>query len=186
MEVSVGGCRLVLKMGDITEEDTEAIVNAANSSLMGGGGVDGAVHAKGGKRIDEECAEIRRTLYPRGLPPGKAVITSGGRLKARYVIHTVGPIWRGGTVGEQRTLYSAYRSSLELAVKKGISSVSFPAISTGAYGYPMRQALEVAIDAITSFLKENGRPKEVRLVLYNRSDLELGEEVVRERFGLSK
>ncbi|WP_449462543.1 O-acetyl-ADP-ribose deacetylase [Tardisphaera miroshnichenkoae] len=185
MEFSVGKCRVVVKRGDITEEDSEAIVNAANSSLMGGGGVDGAIHAKGGEQIDRECAEIRRTLYPRGLPPGRAVITSGGRLKARYVIHAVGPVWRGGGAGEERVLRDAYRSSLELAFQKGIRSVSFPAISTGAYGYPMEDALGVALEAITSFLRERGAPEEVRLVLYRQADLELAEKVARERLGLS-
>ncbi len=185
MDFSIGKCRLVLKRGDITDEDTDAIVNAANSSLMGGGGVDGAIHAKGGEQIDRECAEIRRTLYPRGLPAGRAVITSGGKLRARYVIHTVGPVWRGGNAGEERVLRDAYRSSLELALQKGIRSISFPAISTGAYGYPMEDALRVALEAITSFLKERGGPEEVRLVLYRQGDLELAERVAREGLGLS-
>jgi O-acetyl-ADP-ribose deacetylase (regulator of RNase III) len=185
MEAQLGKCRLIIKTGDITEEDSEAIVNAANSSLMGGGGVDGAIHAKGGKQIDRECLEIRRTLYPDGLPPGKAVITSGGRLKAKYVIHAVGPIWRGGKHDEERVLRDAYSSSLDLACQRNIRSVAFPAISTGAYGYPMKQAIEVALRAVISFLRERQCPEEVRLVFYRESDFELAESLAKDMLGLS-
>lgn len=151
--------------GDITQQETDAIVNAANSSLMGGGGVDGAIHRAGGPAILEECKAI---VAKQGrLPAGQAVITGGGRLKTRYVIHTVGPIWHGGNHGEPETLASAYRKSLELAATNGLKSISFPSISTGAYGYPLDKAADVAVKTVIDFLKNDGSIKEVVFVLFN-------------------
>jgi len=165
--------------GDITEQGTDAIVNAANSSLMGGGGVDGAIHRKGGRQILEECKLIRRSL-PDGLPTGEAVATTGGSLKAKKVIHTVGPIWSGGNDGEPELLARAYRNSLALALKLGIKTISFPSISTGAYGYPVEKASWVALRVVTDFLGENVGIDEVRFVLHNRNDLRLYEEALEE------
>ncbi len=183
MEISIGGAKLILMRGDITEQDVEAIVNAANPSLMGGGGVDGAIHRKGGPKILEECKRIRATEWPDGLPTGKAVITSGGNLKARYVIHTVGPIWRGGSRGEPELLREAYLSSLRLAASRGIRTIAFPSISTGAYGYPIREASRVALKAIKDFLETEGGLDEVRLVLFTEGDLKVYEEAAKEILG---
>ncbi len=165
MEVMVNKTRLSLIQGDITRQETDAIVNAANPSLMGGGGVDGAIHRAGGPAILEECKRIRAERGP--LPTGQAVITTGGNLKARFVIHTVGPIWGGGSSGEPELLASAYRESLKLAVAKGLSSVSFPSISTGAYGYPLHLAAKAALEAVMSFLEENTSLREVVFVLFD-------------------
>jgi O-acetyl-ADP-ribose deacetylase (regulator of RNase III) len=183
LEISIGGAKLILMRGDITEQDVEAIVNAANPSLMGGGGVDGAIHRKGGPKILEECKRIRATEWPDGLPTGKAVITSGGNLKARYVIHTVGPIWRGGSRGEPELLREAYLSSLRLAASRGIRTIAFPSISTGAYGYPIREASRVALKAIKDFLETEGGLDEVRLVLFTEGDLKVYEEAAKEILG---
>jgi O-acetyl-ADP-ribose deacetylase (regulator of RNase III) len=137
MEFQVGKTVVQLIRGDITNVEADAIVNAANSSLMGGGGVDGAIHHKGGPQILQECKRIRDTEWPDGLPTGKAVITSGGNLKAKHVIHTVGPVWTGGFHGESELLKQAYRNSLKLAVANELKIIAFPSISTGAYGYPI-------------------------------------------------
>ncbi len=182
MEVRVGRAVLRLVKGDITEQDTEAIVNAANPSLMGGGGVDGAIHRKGGPTIREECARIREREWPDGLPVGEAVITSGGRLKARYVIHTVGPIWRGGNKREPELLARAYQNSLRLAVSRGIKTVSFPSISTGAYGYPVEKASRVALKAVKEFLEKEDRLEEVRFVLFTEEDFRVYQEALKELF----
>jgi O-acetyl-ADP-ribose deacetylase (regulator of RNase III) len=152
MEITINHRRLSLVQGDITKQTTDAIVNAANSSLMGGGGVDGAIHRAGGPKILEECKQI--VARQGRLPTGKAVITTGGNLPAKYVIHTVGPVWRGGANEEARLLSSAYTESLKIAEEHKISSISFPSISTGAYGYPLEQAANVAIGAVKSFLRE--------------------------------
>ncbi|HIH40368.1 MAG TPA: O-acetyl-ADP-ribose deacetylase [Halobacteria archaeon] len=154
-EKKVGKGIIRLKKGDITEEKVDAIVNAANSSLMGGGGVDGAIHRRGGRTILEECKEIIKTLPNRSLPPGQAVITSGGKLDAKYVIHTVGPIWIGGKDKEPEILRECYLNSLNLGRKRGLKEISFPSISTGAFGYLVDQAAEVAINAVADFLKDN-------------------------------
>jgi len=165
MEVTINRTRLSLQQGDITLQNTDAIVNAANSSLMGGGGVDGAIHRAGGPAILEECKTI---VAQRGrLPAGQAVITTGGRIKTRHVIHTVGPIWRGGKQGEPETLASAYRESLKLAVEKGLKSVSFPSISTGAYGYPLDRAARVALQTVIGFLRRDSSLQEVVFVLFD-------------------
>jgi O-acetyl-ADP-ribose deacetylase (regulator of RNase III) len=151
--------------GDITQQATAVIVNAANSSLMGGGGVDGAIHRVGGSVILEECKGI---VSRQGcLPTGKAVLTTAGNLKAKYVVHTVGPIWRGGSKGEVELLESAYRQSLELVAENHLSSMSFPSISTGAYGYPVDNAARVALMVVSSFLRESVTSiKEVVFVLF--------------------
>src|ERR1700719_1880058 len=134
--------------GDITKQNVDAIVNAANSTLFGGGGVDGAIHAKGGPQILEACREIRRTRFPRGLPTGEVVLTTGGRLPARYVIHTVGPITRIGHEPDASMLASCYRNSLALAADTGLRSIAFPAISTGAFGYPPERPSGIRNDRI--------------------------------------
>ncbi|MCX7912918.1 MAG: O-acetyl-ADP-ribose deacetylase [Dehalococcoidales bacterium] len=175
----INGATLKIVQGDITKQTTEAIVNAANSSLMGGGGVDGAIHRAGGPAILEEC---RRIVAEQGrLPPGKAVITTGGNLKARYVIHTVGPVWHGGSHGEEATLASAYRESLNLAAARNISSISFPSISTGAYGYPVAEAAPVALKTVADFLrKAKSSLKEVVFVLYDSTTFEAYARAFRE------
>jgi len=164
VEIEVNGNKLRLKKGDITKEEADAIVNAANSRLAGGGGVDGAVHRAGGPAIMEECGKLG------GCRPGDAKITTGGELPARYVIHAVGPIWRGGDRGEDDTLASAYRRSLEVAADNGLSSVSFPSISTGAYGFPVERAARIALRTIKEFLQSKGAVTEVNMVLFSEAD----------------
>ncbi|GIX06878.1 MAG: O-acetyl-ADP-ribose deacetylase [Candidatus Poribacteria bacterium] len=166
------GTRVLVKTGDITQEEVDAIVNAANPSLMGGGGVDGAIHRAGGPAILEECKQIRRTQYPNGLPTGEAVITTGGNLKAKHVIHTVGPVWKGGTQNEPELLRRCYWNSLKLAAENGLKTIAFPAISTGVYGYPPDQAAQVASRAVSEFLKQDDRIERVVFVLF-------GEEAYR-------
>jgi O-acetyl-ADP-ribose deacetylase len=143
--------RVNVIMGDITKLEVDAIVNAANTSLMGGGGVDGAIHRAGGPKILEECNRIRNRQG--GCPTGEAVITSGGNLKAKYVIHTVGPVWQSGAKDEDRLLSLAYYNSLKLATQNGIITIAFPNISTGIYGFPKGRAAEIAIDSVREFLK---------------------------------
>ncbi len=166
IEATVNQAKLRIIQGDITQQATDAIVNAANSSLMGGGGVDGAIHRAGGPAILEECKQI---VASQGrLPTGKAVITTGGNLKAKYVIHTVGPIWHGGNSVEPELLASAYKESLKIAAENNLNSVSFPSISTGAYGYPVSQASEVALDAVFTFLSQSTTSlREVVFVLFD-------------------
>lgn len=158
--------RLQIIEGDITTLAVDAIVNAANSSLLGGGGVDGAIHRAAGPQLLEEC----RTLG--GCPPGEARITKGYNLPARYVIHTVGPIWRGGGQGEVETLAQCYRNSLALAVEHGLRSIAFPSISTGAYGFPIRRASRIALRAILGILDYNAELERVLCVCYNRTDFD--------------
>ncbi len=171
MEITINQTRLSIIRGDITEQAAAAIVNAANSSLMGGGGVDGAIHRAGGPAILEECQQI---VSRQGrLPTGQAVITTGGNLRAKYVIHTVGPVWQGGDRGEAGLLESAYRQSLRLAAEKRLGSIAFPSISTGAYGYPVDKAARVALEAVSSLLKERVTSiKEVVFVLFDSRTLE--------------
>jgi len=152
-EVTINQVKLRIIQGDITQQSTDAIVNAANSSLMGGGGVDGAIHRAGGPAILEECKQI--VARQGRLPTGKAVITTGGNLKAKYVIHTVGPIWHGGNKGEPELLASAYKESLKLAAENNLNSIAFPSISTGAYGYPVSQASKIAINAVITLLSQS-------------------------------
>ena len=169
---------LSIVQGDITGQATDAIVNAANSGLMGGGGVDGAIHRAGGPVILEECRRIRAE---RGrLPTGQAVITTGGDLKAAYVIHTVGPVWGGGTKNEPELLASAYRESLKLAVETGLKTVSFPSISTGAYGYPVESAARVALQTVIDFLSEDDSLEEVIFVLFDSRTAGVYEDVLKE------
>ncbi len=179
-EFQVGRTKILLVKGDVTEMETDAIVNAANSTLMGGGGVDGAIHRKGGSKILEECKRIRATECPGGLPTGKAVVTSGGDLKAKYVIHTVGPIWRGGNHGESELLTEAYRNSLALAVSKGLKTIAFPSISTGAYGYPIEKASRIAQATVKDFLKKKDKLDEIVFVLFSEHDLEIYKEAAEQ------
>lgn len=175
-EVQIGSSRLCLVRGDITAQAVDAIVNAANSSLLGGGGVDGAIHRKGGASILEECRRIRSTTYPDGLPVGGAVATTAGALQAQAVIHTVGPRWGGGGRGEAKQLARAYRSSLDVARENGYRIVAFPSISTGAYGYPVERAAGVALSAVAEHLREHPEAfDEVRFVLFSEDDLETYE-----------
>ena len=162
--------RVSVVVGDITRQDVTAIVNAANSTLLGGGGVDGAIHRAGGPEIRKECQEIRRTVYPDGLPSGQAVITTGGNLPAKYVIHTVGPIYGHQPDREAELLAACYQNSLLLARQHPISSVAFPSISTGAYGYPKPEAAKVASATIKNFLAADEQIQEVRLVFFQQGD----------------
>lgn len=162
--------RVVILSDDITRQKTDAIVNAANSTLMGGGGVDGAIHRAGGASILEECREIRRTQYPEGLPTGEAVITGGGNLFARHVIHTVGPIYGFQQGSEAELLAACYRNSLRLAVEHGLSTIAFPSISTGAYGYPRAEAADVSSRALAEFLAADEQLTEVRLIFFQSDD----------------
>lgn len=177
MERFFGSGRIRLAQGDITKESTDAVVNAANQSLLGGGGVDGAIHRAGGPAILAECKAIRARQG--GCPAGEAVVTTGGRLPARYVIHTVGPVWRGGDRREPEILASCYRNCLRLAVEKALRSVAFPSISTGAYGYPVGEAASVALPTVATFLsKEEAAPALVRFVLFDAGTLRAYEEVL--------
>jgi len=175
---TINQARLSIIQGDITRQTTDAIVNAANSSLMGGGGVDGAIHRAGGSAILEECKQI---VSRQGrLPTGKAVITTAGNMKTKHVIHTVGPIWHGGSKGEAELLASAYRESLNLAAENNLSSISFPSISTGAYGYPVDEASRVALKTVTSSLSETTSIKEVVFVLFDARTLDAYASALQE------
>jgi O-acetyl-ADP-ribose deacetylase (regulator of RNase III) len=179
VEIEISGVKLVLVRGDITEQAVDAVVNAANSSLLGGGGVDGAIHRKGGPSILDECRDIRNRQGK--LPTGEAVTTTAGDLPATKVIHTVGPVWNGGENGEPEKLASAYRSSLVEAVEHGLETVAFPSISTGAYGYPTDKAAEVALRTIREFLEEHpGVLREVRMVLFSQDDLRVYEAALQD------
>ena len=162
MDVKVNKGMLSLVQGDITREETDAIVNAANSRLAGGAGVDGAIHQAGGPSIMDECRKIG------GCPTGQAVITSGGALKARYVIHTVGPVYRGGTAGEADLLRSAYLESLKLASARTLRSIAFPAINTGVYSYPLVEAAHIALKTAVDYLGEHEDIELIRFVLFSR------------------
>ena len=156
--------RCIIAIGDITNIACDAIVNAANSSLLGGGGVDGAIHSAGGPEILAECRELRNSTLPNGLPAGKAVETTAGRLPAKCVIHTVGPIWHGGTHGEDETLASCYRECLALAVREQLKSIAFPAISTGIYGFPKERAAKIAWNTVQHFFANN--PEATSLIVW--------------------
>lgn len=164
--------RVLAKVGDITKEQVDVIVNAANGTLMGGGGVDGAIHRAGGPEILKECKQIRETKFPQGLPTGRAVITTAGRMPAKHVIHTVGPVYSGGGSEKAELLRSCYRNSLGLAVEHGLKTIAFPAISTGIYGYPLNEAAAVSSKAIEEFLRGDASLDEVRLVFFSPTDLE--------------
>ena len=157
--------RIVIVQGDITEIEVDAIVNAANSSLLGGGGVDGAIHRKGGPQILEACQKIRNRQGQ--CKTGEAVITTAGDLPAKYVIHAVGPVWQGGEKGEEQLLRNTYRNSLKIAVENGVERIAFPNISTGIYGYPKTLAAEAVFSELEDFLKKDNRIKETYLVCYD-------------------
>ena len=165
MTIKINQTTLALVRGDITRERVDAIANAANEGLMGGGGVDGAIHRAGGPVIAAECTAIRAKQG--GCPTGQAVITTGGNLPAKYIIHTVGPIWRGGDAGEAELLASCYRESLGLAVEHGIKTIAFPSISTGVYGYPVDQAAIIALNEVKQFLEAYDGLDDVRFVLFD-------------------
>ena len=183
MEFKIGNAHLELIRGDITDQESDAIVNAANSTLLGGGGVDGAIHSKGGPKILEECKRIREKEWPDGLPTGNAVVTSGGNLKARYVIHTVGPIWRGGVYDEAKLLRRAYWNSLKLAVVNGLKTVAFPSISTGAYGYPTDEASRIAVAAVKDYLEKEDKLEKVTFVLFSERDFDIYIKTVNSLLG---
>ena len=172
MKLQIGEKTIELVEGDVTRQEVDAIVNAANSRLAGGGGVDGAIHRAGGPRIMEECRAIGM------CPTGSAVVTSGGNLKAAYVIHTVGPVYRGGNRNEEELLASAYKSSLEKAAEKGVKSITFPSISTGVYGYPIRAAAAVALKTVIEFVEARKGIDLVRFVLFSESDLTVYKETL--------
>ncbi len=167
------GGRVRVLTGDITTQAVDAVVNAANSSLLGGGGVDGAIHRAGGPSILEECRELRRTRYPDGLPAGEAVVTGAGLLPARRVIHTVGPVWGHEGGREAELLAACYRNSLALAAAHALATVAFPSISTGAYGYPRDAAAAVSSEAVAAFLRGDAAINEVRLVFFSPDDAEV-------------
>jgi O-acetyl-ADP-ribose deacetylase (regulator of RNase III) len=173
MEATFGSAKLELIQGDITQQDTDAIVNAANKTLLGGGGVDGAIHRAAGPELLAECCTLG------GCETGEAVITNGYNLKARYVIHTVGPVYGRGGPSVRNLLENAYRNSLSLAVKKGIRSISFPSISTGAYGYPLDEAAETALGTVIDFLRERNQLERVRFVLFGTKALRAFEEALQ-------
>lgn len=164
------GGRVQVVVGDLTRQDVDAIVNAANSTLLGGGGVDGAIHRAGGSQILEECKEIRKTVYPKGLSTGQAVLTTGGNLTAKYVIHTVGPIYGREPERESELLAACYQNSLILARQHQISSIAFPSISTGAFGYPKTDAAKISSRTIKDFLSVDEQIEEVRLVFFQQRD----------------
>ncbi|MBI4848422.1 MAG: O-acetyl-ADP-ribose deacetylase [Nitrospirae bacterium] len=173
MEIKINKSTLSLVEGDITKQDTEAIVNAANKTLRGGGGVDGAIHRAGGPTILEECIKIGH------CETGEAVITTGGNLKAKYVVHTVGPVYRDGLHNEPKLLQNAYRNCLQLASSKGIRSIAFPSISTGAYGYPLEEAAGIALKTVITYLKEHSDIEVVRFVLFGQKALEVYERKLK-------
>ncbi len=177
MEVKINGSVLSLVRGDITNEETIAIGNAANSRLVGGGGVDGAIHRAGGPSIMAECRKIG------GCPTGRAVLTGAGNLKAKYVIHGVGPVYRGGGRGEADQLKSVYAESLSIASENGIKSIAFPSISTGVYGYPIEEAARIALGTVIEFLEKDEVVKLVRFVLFSERDLRAYEEALKEIIG---
>ncbi len=174
MNKTIGHGRIELVEGNITEQDTEAIVNAANRTLLGGGGVDGAIHRAGGPQILEECKKIG------GCPTGEARITSGGRLKAQYVIHTVGPVYKDGTHGEPELLANAYRNSMKVASENDIKSLSFPSISTGVYSYPIEKASRIALCTVKDYLNSSQDISLVRFVLFGKPDYTVYEATLND------
>ena len=163
--------RIELILGDITKLETDAIVNAANSALAGGGGVDGAIHRAGGKAIADQCRAIRDKHG--GCPTGEAVITTGGNLKAKYVIHTVGPVWNGGSNGEDKLLANSYRNSLTLATNNKIQTIAFPNISTGIYGFPKERAAQIAIGEVRNFLNDTTSIQKVIFCCFDHENYEI-------------
>ena len=176
MNFIVNKTTVSLKIGDITQESVDAIVNAANSALRGGGGVDGAIHSAGGPQIMEECRKIGR------CPSGEAVITTGGNLPSRYVIHTVGPIYVTGKKGEPETLHNAYLNSLRLASQNSLRSIAFPSISTGVYGYPIEKASRIALKTCLDYLEEHPDFDSLTFVLFSQRDYDAYEQALKELF----
>ena len=176
MNLIIENTTLSLIKGDITRQEVDAIVNAANSSLMGGGGVDGAIHRAGGSEILEECKKIVKKINY--LPAGEAVITTGGNLPAKYVIHTVGPIYRGGGNNESTLLSNSYWNSLKLGKSYNIKTIAFPSISTGAYRYPLEEAAEIALKTIIKFIKNENHYTEIRMVLFGENAFETFKETL--------
>lgn len=169
--------RIELIKSDITQMETDAIVNAANSSLMGGGGVDGAIHRAGGPAIVEEC---RKMIAKQGsCKSGEAVITTGGLLPAKFVIHTVGPVWNGGNKNEAEKLSNCYSNSLNLAIKNNVKTIAFPNISTGIYGYPKKEAAKIAVEAVTNFLKTNTTLTKVYFVCFDEENYLIYSELLK-------
>lgn len=169
--------KLLVKQGDITKVGADAIVNAANTGLRGGGGVDGAIHRAGGPAIMEACAEIREDKG--GIATGEAVLTTAGELPARYVIHTAGPVWHGGKNGEARLLAKCYRNSLLLADKQKLTHVSFPNISTGIYGFPKQKAAEIAVKTVTKYIKENPSGlQEISFICFDEENYQLYKQLI--------
>lgn len=164
--------RLIVTTGDITKMEVDAVVNAANSSLMGGGGVDGAIHRAGGPAILDECKKVRKHDLPDGLPAGQAVATTAGELPAERVIHTVGPVWHGGDNQEDQLLEDAYRNSLDTAAFEAMQTIAFPAISTGVYGYPKDRAARIVYKAVTEYARRNTVPRTIYFVYFSESDAE--------------
>lgn len=162
--------KIIIVQGDITEQKVDAVVNAANSTLLGGGGVDGAIHRVGGKEILKQCKKIG------GCPTGESRITTAGKMPCKYVIHTVGPIYKDGKNRESELLYNAYYNSLILAKEYNLKSIAFPSISTGAYGYPKDEAADIAIEATLDYIKDNNFIEEITFVLFNEHDYQLYEE----------
>ncbi|MFI5398445.1 MAG: O-acetyl-ADP-ribose deacetylase [Candidatus Binatia bacterium] len=173
-ELPIGDSRIELVRGDLTDQDTDAIVNAANTSLLGGGGVDGAIHRAGGPAILAECRQLG------GCSPGEAKITTGGRLRAKSVVHTVGPIYRDGKHGEPDLLARAYRRSIEVAAENRVTTLAFPSISTGAYGFPIDQAARIAIETVAHVLRATPQIRLVRFVLFSASDLAIYQQALAE------
>jgi O-acetyl-ADP-ribose deacetylase len=170
MEFKIANATLELIRDDITNISVDALVNAANETLLGGGGVDAAIHSKGGPKILEECKRLREKEWPDGLPTGNAVITTAGNLKAKNVIHTVGPVWHGGLHDEAKLLRRSYWNSLKLAAQHGLKSIAFPSISTGTYRYPTEEASGIAIKAIKDYLTNEGKIEKVTMVLFSERD----------------
>src|SRR5262245_5455775 len=180
MQVHIGACALELVTGDITRQITDAIINAANSRLAGGGGVDGAIHRAGGRAIMAET----RQRYAQGCPTGDAVITGAGQLPVRFVIHAVGPVWHGGQHREAEQLASAYEKSLAVAVAHQCHSVAFPSLSTGAYGYPVALAAQTALSTVIAFLRAHQQPSGIRFVLFDSATYTAYAAALREMQGV--
>jgi len=178
MEITVNKTKIILCRGDITAREADCIVNAANSSLLGGGGVDGAIHRAGGREILEECVKIREKQG--GCAEGEAVVTTAGKLKAKYVIHTVGPVWDGGSYGEDEKLKSCYRRSLELAREYGAKSIAFPNISTGVYCFPKDRAAGIAISAVFEFAGNNDSISTVEFICFDDENYQIYENKLKE------
>lgn len=174
MEAQIGKSKIFLKRGDITKEAVDAIVNAANKTLLGGGGVDGAIHRAGGPAILDECRKLG------GCETGDAKITTGGKLPAKYVIHTVGPVWSDGRRNESEKLASAYRSSLEVASENKVHSIAFPSISTGAYGFPIEKAARIASKTVAEYLKNHPEIEKVIFMVFSENDYSVYESALDE------